>query len=104
MALPVRGRVLALAALVVLIELGFRRLAPKARAYRLWTGGFEAMGRVWTAVLLGVIYLLSVGPISIVMRLLARDPLDRSLAREASFWRSHEPNPLGHHAAARHQF
>lgn len=104
MALPVRGKVLALAVLVVLIELGFRRFAPRARAYRLWTRVFEAMGRVWTAVLLGIIYVLSVGPISIVMRLLARDPLDRSLEREASFWRSHEPNPLGPLAAARHQF
>jgi len=90
--LPLRGKVLALAALVVLIELGFRRFAPKTRAYKRWTGFFEAIGKVWTAVLLAVIYMVSVGP------------LDRSLASEPSFWRSHEPNPLGPEAAARHQF
>ncbi len=103
-ALPLRGKVLALAALVVLIELGFRRFAPKTRAYKRWTGFFEAIGKVWTAVLLAIIYMLSVGPISVFMRLFARDPLDRSLASEPSFWRSHEPNPLGPEAAARHQF
>jgi hypothetical protein len=102
--LPFRGKVLAFAVLVVLIELGFRRWAPKARAYKLWTRAFESIGKVWTAVLLAIIYLFSVGPISVFMRLFARDPLDRSLAQEPSFWRSHEPNPLGPHAAARHQF
>ena len=86
------------------IQRAFRRFAPKARAYKLWTRAFESIGKVWTAVLLAVIYLFSVGPISVVMRLFARDPLDRNLAQEPSFWRSHEPNPLGPEAAARHQF
>ena len=48
--------------------------------------------------------LLSVGPIGLVMRLAGKDPLDRGLAPEPSFWRKHEPNPLGVEAAARHQF
>ena len=34
----------------------------------------------------------------------AKDPLDRKLDAEPSFWRSHEPNPLGPAASARHQF
>ena len=102
--LPFRGKVLTFAILVVLIELAFRRFAPKARAYKLWTRGFEAIGKVWTAVLLAVIYLISVGPIGLFMRLAGKDPLDRSLRPEPSFWRSHEPNPLGPQAAARHQF
>jgi hypothetical protein len=55
-------------------------------------------------VLLAVIYLVSVGPIGLFMRLFGKDPLDRSLRAEPSFWRSHEPNPLGPVAAARHQF
>lgn len=101
---PFRGKVLAFATLVVLIELGFRRLAPKSIAYKRWTGFFEGIGKVWTAVLLAVIYVLSVGPIGIFMRLFGKDPLDRGLRSEPSFWRSHEPNPLGPVAAARHQF
>jgi len=47
---------------------------------------------------------LSVGPIGLVMRLVGHDPLDRTLAPEPSFWRAHQPNPLGVEQAARHQF
>jgi hypothetical protein len=99
-----RHKLLAFATLVVLVELAFRRFAPKSRLYERWTAFFKAVGAVWTAVLLGVIYVLSVGPIGIAMRLLGKDPLDRSLAPEASFWRAHQPNPLGPERAARHQF
>lgn len=102
--LPWRFKVLAFASVIVLIELGFRRLAPKSPAYRRWTAFFEGIGKVWTAVLLAVIYVVSVGPIGLVIRLFGKDPLDRGLRPEASFWRSHEPNPLGPEAAARHQF
>ena len=35
---------------------------------------------------------------------LGHDPLDRRLAPEPTFWRAHEPNPLGPERAARHQF
>lgn len=92
------------ASLVVTIELVFRRLAPKSLAYKRWTAFFEGIGSIWTAVLLGGIYLLSVGPISLFTRAFGKDPLDRSLAPEPSFWRIHEPNPLGIEASARHQF
>jgi hypothetical protein len=103
-ALSLRWKVVALAALVVLIELGFRGLAPKSRAYAGWTAFFQGIGRVWTAVLLAVVYVFSVGPVGLVMRLFGHDPLDRRLAPEPSFWRAHEPNPLGPERAARHQF
>jgi hypothetical protein len=103
-ALPLRWKVVAFAALVVLVELGFRRLAPKSRAYARWTAFFQGIGKVWTAILLAFVYILSVGPIGLVMRLLGHDPLDRRLAPEPSFWRAHEPNPLGPERGARHQF
>ena len=99
-----RGKVLTLATAVVLVELGFRRLAPKSRAYARWTGFFQGIGSVWTAVLLSVVYVVSDGPIGLMLRLRGKDPLDRSLAAEPSFWRLHEPNPLGPERAARHQF
>lgn len=102
--LPWRYRLLALAVVVVLVELGLRRFAPNSRFYAGWKAFFEAIGAVWTAVLLAVVYLVSVGPIGLVMRLAGKDPLDRGLAPEPSFWRKHEPNPLGVEAAARHQF
>ena len=102
--LSLRYKVLAFATSVVLVELGFRRLAPKSRAYARWTRFFQGIGSVWTAVLLSIVYVLSVGPIGIGMRLLRKDPLDRALAPEPSFWRAHDPNPLGPERAARHQF
>jgi membrane-associated protease RseP (regulator of RpoE activity) len=103
-ALPLRFKVLALASIVVLVELGFRRFAPKSRAYARWTAFFQGIGKVWTALLLAIVYFLSVGPIGLVMRLFGQDPLDRRLAPEPSFWRAHEPSPLGPESAARHQF
>jgi hypothetical protein len=102
--LPLRWKVLTFATAVVLIELGFRHLAPRSRAYAGWTRFFHGLGTVWTAVILAVVYLVSVGPIGLVMRLAGRDPLDRRLAPESTYWRRHEPNPLGPEKAARHQF
>ena len=67
-------------------------------------GQDSAVIRVRTAVILSVVYALSVGPIGLLTRLFGKDPLDRGLAPEPSFWRAHEPNPLGPERAARHQF
>ena len=103
-ALPLRYKVLAAASIVVLVELAFRRLAPKSRAYARWTAFFQGIGKVWTAVILAIVYVFSVGPVGVVMRLFGHDPLDRGLAPEPSFWRAHQPNPLGPERAARHQF
>jgi len=102
--LPLRYKLLALGAALVLVEVGFRRLAPRSRAYAGWTAFFQGLGKVWTAVILAIVYVFSVGPVGLVMRLLGHDPLDRRLAPEPSFWRAHEPNPLGPERAARHQF
>ena len=102
--LALRWKVLSLATVVVLVELAFRRFAPRSQAYGRWTRFFQGIGSVWTAVLLSLIYVVSVGPVGLVMRLLGKDPLDRSLAAEPSFWRAHEPNPLGPERAAGHQF
>jgi Saxitoxin biosynthesis operon protein SxtJ len=102
--LSLRWKLVALAAAMVFVEVGFRRLAPKSRAYARWTAFFQGLGKVWTAVILAIVYVFSVGPVGLVMRLLGHDPLDRRLAPEPSFWRAHEPNPLGPERAARHQF
>lgn len=104
-ALPTHTKVLlALASTVFLVELAFRRFGPRSRAYALWSRFFLAIGKVWTGVLLAVVYFVSVSVIAALMKLLRQDPLDRALRPEPSFWRRHEPNPLGPQAAARHQF
>ena len=102
--LPLRSKILAAATVIVLVEIALRYLAPRSRAYKRWTAFFQGLGAVWTTVILSIVYLVSVGPISMLMRLGGRDPLDRRLAPEPSFWRLHEPNPLGADRAARHQF
>ena len=103
--LPTHTKVLlAFATSVVLIELAFRRFAPRSKAYARWTKGVEAVGAVWTAVLLSVVYLVSVGPVSVFMRLSGKDLLDRAKGSGPTFWKQHDPNPLGPLAAARHQF
>jgi hypothetical protein len=101
---PVMKGLLVFATTVVLIELAFRRLAPRSAAYKRWTAFFEGIGAVWSAVILGLIYFFSVSLTSLGMKLAGKDPLDRTLKAESSFWRPHEPNPLGPQAAARHQF
>jgi hypothetical protein len=102
---PTHTRVLLAAACVMLIvELSLRRFAPRSRVYAVWTAVFKAIGEVWTAVLLSLIYVLAVGPVGLVMRAGRKDSLDRDLSRGSSSWRDHSPNPLGAEAAARHQF
>lgn len=105
MRLPTHTRVLlGLAFAVLLVELGLRWLAPRSRVYAGWKGFFEAVGHVWTAVILSFVYLIGVGPVRLVMLLAGKDPLDRAVRDESSAWRLHTPNPLGPDAAARHQF
>jgi hypothetical protein len=103
--LPTHTKVLLTFAIcVVLIELAFRRFAPHSKAYSKWTKGVEAVGAVWTALLLSIVYLVSVGPVSLFMKLKGTDLLDRSKGNDPTFWKRHDPNPLGPLAAARHQF
>lgn len=102
--LSLRGKVFVFACLVVGVELLLRRFAKGTKLYAGWTHAFEAIGSVWTVVLLGVVYFASVSLVSLGMKLFGKDPLDRALVAEKSFWRRHEPNPLGAAAAARHQF
>lgn len=96
--------ILALLVTVLTVELICRRFAPNSAFYRAWTRGVEAVGSVWTAVILSIIYVVSVGPVGLVLRLVGKDPLERSRAAGSTFWRQHEPNPLGPRASARHQF
>lgn len=102
--LSFRGKVLVFACTVFTIEVAFRRFAPKSQAYATWTRVFQTIGKFWTAVILSFVYFISVAGVAVGMKLFGKDPLDRSLDGEASFWRKHEPNPLEPHAAARHQF
>jgi Saxitoxin biosynthesis operon protein SxtJ len=99
-----RKILLSVAMVVFLTELAFRRFAPRSRAYAQWTKAFQAVGKFWTGIILSIVYFVSVAGVSVVMKLLGRDPLDRTLERQPTWWHPHDPNPLGPQAAARHQF
>lgn len=101
---PLRRGILGLAVGSFVVEILLRYLAPRSRIYASWTHAIEAVGGVWTAVLLAIVYFAPVSVMSILSRLSGKDFLDRSLRPEPSFWRAHEPNPLGPSAATRHQF
>ena len=104
-ALPTyKQALLVLATTVFLVELALRRFAPRSRFYKRWTAVFEVLGGFWSGIILSIVYFLSIALMSGVMKALGKDPLDRRLDPEPSFWRAHEPNPLGPLAAARHQF
>jgi hypothetical protein len=102
---PLHTRVLlSLAVTVFVTELVLRRVAPRSRFYAGWTKTFQAIGKFWTAVILSVVYFASVALVSLFMKLRGKDLLDRGMKQEPTFWRPHDPNPLGPRAAARHQF
>ena len=104
-ALPTYKQVLlAVATTMFVVELILRRFARGTPLYNKWTAFFEGIGAFWSAIILSVVYFVSVAAIWAFMKLTGKDLLDRRLNAEPSFWRKHEPNPLGPMAAARHQF
>jgi hypothetical protein len=104
-ALPLVFRVLfPVAVTITIVDQTLKRLAPESKAYASFKHGLEAVGAFWTAVILSFVYFLSVSLVNVFLRLKGEDPLDRRLDPAPTFWKSHEPNPLGPLAAARHQF
>ena len=102
---PTHTRVLLVVATLVLVgELAVRRFAPGSQASKAWTRVFETIGVFWTAIILSIVYFLSVSFVAFFMRLSGKDILDKKIGAEKSFWKAHEPNPLGARAAVRHQF
>ena len=104
-ALPTYKQVLlAVATTMFVVELILRRFARGTPLYRKWTAFFDGIGAFWSAIILSLVYFVSVAGIWVFVKLLGKDLLDRRLDKELSFWRVHEPNPLGPMAASRHQF
>jgi hypothetical protein len=104
-ALPTYKQVLlAVATTMFVVELVLRRFARGTPLYEKWTAFFEGIGAFWSAIILSLVYFVSVAGIWVFVKLLGKDLLDRRLSKEPSFWRVHEPNPLGPLAASRHQF
>jgi hypothetical protein len=110
---PVKRSIQLLFLLVVLTEIVLRVFLPQSKAAKAWTAFFtrvsnswilQFLAKFWTGVILSIVYFLTLPFITLGQKLFGSDPLDRTLAAEPSFWRKHEPNPLGPKASARHQF
>jgi hypothetical protein len=104
--LPLHNRILlTLAVTVFVVELILRTWARHTVVYKRWTAFFQAIGTVWTAVILSFVYFVSVGVVSLFQRTFGQDLLDRRVDDGSpTAWHAHEPNPLGERKAARHQF
>lgn len=110
---PVKRTLQLVFLLVVLTEIVLRVFLPQSKAAKAWTAFFtkvsnnvalQFLAKFWTGVILSIVYFVTLPFITLYTRLSGNDPLDRTLKPEPSFWRKHEPNPLGPRAAARHQF
>ncbi len=53
---------------------------------RLWMGLAHVLGRVNTRVLLTVVWMLTIVPIGVIMRVFGRDPLTRTIEGGPSYW------------------
>lgn len=76
----------------------FGALAPGLLrpAYRAWMGLAFALGFVMTRVLLTLVFVLTVLPIGLVLRILGKDPLANRPDPEAStYWVSRDDGPAG---------
>ena len=58
-----------------------------------WMALGHQIGAVMTPVHMFLVYVLVFGPASLIARALGRDPLDRALRQEPSFWRKKETHP-----------
>jgi hypothetical protein len=90
--LPAAGRVAALVGLVLMAA--YYALPPIRRAmYVGWMYLFFPLGFVLAHVVLAIIYFLVLTPVGLVMRLFRRDPMQRSLDRDAdTYWEARDPN------------
>jgi len=70
-------------------------LAPSwlAPIRRRWMAMAAVIGAFNTRLILTLAYYLIVTPVGLVMRLVARDPLDRRLGTGESYWRKRGPEP-----------
>ncbi len=90
-----------LAAILVALTL----LAPGflGPIHRVWMGTANALGWFNTRLILGLVYFLVITPTGLLMRLIRRDPLQRRLHNQKSYWVARPQGPLDQ-STMEHQF
>lgn len=68
----------------------------RRRLYLRWMAFARVLGKINTVVLLTIVYVVILGPVSLVFRVLRRDLLDRNHEERASYWydREHEEHSI----------
>jgi hypothetical protein len=67
-----------------------RWLGPVERG---WMAVAEILGAFWARVILGFAYYVVFTPVGLIMRLAGRDPLDRRLRSDESYWKKRPTEP-----------
>jgi polyferredoxin len=69
--------------------------ASMKHLYKVWMAIGELLGWVNTRIILGAVFIALILPISIIMRLMSKDPLHRRLEKDAASYRvtSIQPQP-----------
>lgn len=89
---PIRWWALPTAATFLLV--GLIRPAILAPLNRLWFAFGLALGKVMTPVVMGLLFVIAVIPTALLMKLFAKDPLQRRLdPGAASYWEHREKQP-----------
>ncbi len=74
-----------------------------ATLYRLWMKFAHGLAFVNTVFLLTLVYVLIIGPIALVLKVLGKDLLERKSGADESFWKTKEATPRDTERL-RHQF
>jgi hypothetical protein len=80
---------------VVLVVWALVLPASMKHLYKVWMALGELLGWVNTRIILGVVFVALILPISIIMRLMGKDPLHRNLEKSTASYRvtSNQPQP-----------
>lgn len=63
--------------------------------YRIWMKIGEVLGRINARILMGILFVLIITPVALVIRLLKRDPLRRTLDNDAATYRTESGSQNG---------
>lgn len=62
----------------------------RRRLYRRWMAFARVLGKINAAVLLTIVYIVVIGPVALIFRIIGKDLLDRTSENRPSYWYDRE--------------
>ena len=62
------------------------------KLYRLWMKFAHVLGWVNTRIILTIVYILVMTPLALIFKVIGKDPMNRKLGPETSYWIKRELN------------